>query len=216
VPPGRRPQQPVDTAKLTVHGTFASSVWANVFCVNIDGSVALSNADWAEAVDDFIAALSVSSFYTGCSSVLHVTGVHGSLRQAADLYQEVDRPSSIVGGGSSSANDANDCAVVSWYGAWHYRGGKPRTYLPGLPLTATATVNTLDPTFASTLASRANSLITNVTAQMDGLPNPAALGTVSFASGGLWREPPIFRAYLSAQVHPRIGTQRRRLGPWIA
>jgi hypothetical protein len=201
---------------MTIHGTFQSTTWANVMYLSIPGSIVMSNADWAEAVDDFIAAISLSSLYTGCSSLLHVTGVHGSLRQDTDLYQEVDRPSSIVGGGSSTVNEANAAAVISWYGPWHYRGGKPRTYIGGLPASATSDVQHLDPTFASTLASRANTFISTVAAQIDAPSPGATLGTVSYSSGDIWRSPPIFRAYLSAQVHPRLATQRRRLGKWVA
>jgi hypothetical protein len=113
-------------------------------------------------------------------------------------------------------NEANDALCVSWYGAWHYRGGKPRTYIGGLPASATSDMKTIDPTVASTQVTRANSFISFVAAQIDAPSPAAALGTVSFQSGDVWRDTPVFRQYLSAQVHPRLATQRRRLGKWIA
>ncbi len=40
-------------------------------------------------------------------------------------------------------------------------------------------------------------------------------GFVSFNSGNAPRGTPLFFAYTGAKVHPRPGTQRRRLGKWV-
>jgi hypothetical protein len=107
---------------------------------------------------------------------------------------------------------------ISWVGAPAYRGGKPRTYLPGastldiLPGTSTlvaARCTTLKTAAVAALGDVGWTTIGGVTGQ---------LGTVSYVKKSLVPEPPhrrpvpLFWAYLSANVHERIDSQRRRSG----
>lgn len=125
--------------------------------------------------------------------------------------------------GSASAGVAGTAAnlpslpqaavCVTWRAAAYWRGGKPRTYLPGPPSTATSTAgdSLLTSTYANGLATAAENFITDVSAIGIG-STFAALGAVSYYSRYAFRQPPLFLPYISAVVHDRMASQRRRSG----
>jgi hypothetical protein len=101
--------------------------------------------------------------------------------------------------------------VINWAISAYYRGGKPRTYMPGVPQSVVTDGRTLSSAYRSALATDAASFITDVNAITHGGITAVQLGTVSFQVGKNWRTPPIFRPYVGASVRQIMGTQRRRL-----
>lgn len=132
--------------------------------------------------------------------------------------QGVSTGASVPGTGATTAMPPQCTAVISWTGSPSYRGGKPRTYLPGLPTTATLTNSAqLGSTFATTLANAAIAAIADMGwATIGG--TTAQLGTVSYYKASVnptpphLRPTPLFWAFLSATVHERVDSQRRRSG----
>lgn len=106
------------------------------------------------------------------------------------------------------------CAVcVSWTIGASYRGGKPRTYVPGVSISALipAGSSTLDGTWAGLVATHWMSFVTACNAVTVG-SGPMNIGTISFRTGHAVRPTPIFRPFLSVRVHERLDSQRRRSG----
>jgi hypothetical protein len=106
------------------------------------------------------------------------------------------------------------CSIaISWVITASYRGGKPRSYLPGISASAVNPPGTaaVDPTFAGLLEVEANSFLSACNGVTVG-SGPMQLGTISFHSGHVVRPTPIFRAFVSARVHERLDSQRRRSG----
>lgn len=111
----------------------------------------------------------------------------------------------------ASVNNVATAALVNWRIDKYYRGGKPRTYVAGVPdgyctdgvhLTSTALTN---------YNADANGFITAVNSITSGGITAVKLGTVSFIDADAWRSPPEFWQYLGANVRATLGTQRRRL-----
>lgn len=105
---------------------------------------------------------------------------------------------------------------LSWQIAESYRGGKPRTYVPGIPQNATNTTGSsqLSTTYANALASVGDAILTAINARVETGAGAAtdALGTVSYHTGHAVRPTPLFRAFLDCRVHERLDSQRRRSG----
>jgi hypothetical protein len=118
-------------------------------------------------------------------------------------------------GDVSGANlPANVAACITWPIPQHYKGGHPRSYICGLPVSALGTVTQFDGDFQSALANAAQDFHTAFEAAgpFSGIAS-VEHGVVSFVAGGAWRAPPVFRRILSgASVDARIDSQRRRLG----
>lgn len=158
-------------------------------------------------VDQYAAA-----FVSQMSSNYEQTGVKASWLYAAGNSLEYAASYANVGGiASAEATDAA-CAVINWSITDFYRGGHPRTYMPGVPQSKITNGRTLLAAYASSLATQGVNYITGVNAITHGGISAVTLGTVRFASGNAWLSPPVFRAYQSATVRSILGTQRRRYG----
>lgn len=103
--------------------------------------------------------------------------------------------------------------VISWQIAEVYRGGKPRTYLPGIPISATT--GTGDSTISSSYATGVDTAATNFLNDIAAHPvsgTSLKLGTVSYYTSHSVRPTPVFRQYFGVKVHERMDSQRRRNG----
>ena len=201
---------------LAIRGTCEEESWTNVLHASLlEGPDPVLIGDWIEWVDDFIGAIDSGLLYSNQSYTLHVTDVHGVYRTSVDTYLDAVRGSTIVGGDPGSPSSANDSAVISWLGGWHYKGGKPRTYMAGLPEGVEATTTTLTSDYVESLRVDANDFLSAVNALGTTAFPGCSLGTISYQSGGVWRDPPVFFPYDGAVVHTRIASQRRRLGRWL-
>jgi hypothetical protein len=107
------------------------------------------------------------------------------------------------------------CAVcLSWHAPLvHWRGGKPRNYIPGIPTTALSftSMAQLTPAYASSMAAAGVSLQTKAEA-LAASTGSWQLGFISYYSGGVLRPSPSFFHYNSVNVHERLDSQRRRSG----
>lgn len=122
-----------------------------------------------------------------------------------------------VTGGSSGGTIVDDNAaalVVSWLSNVYWRGGKPRTYLPGPTSSAIDSGTVVNSSTRTSLGTAANNFRSDVNALTQGTITGTQLGFLSFRSGNAERIPPVFFPYTGAIVHLRPGTQRRRIGRW--
>lgn len=117
------------------------------------------------------------------------------------------------GGAGSGSNAPAQCApVIDWHIASTYRGGHPRTYLPGIATANVTGLDAVDNTFRATLATHAKAFIDAVEADTTDPFPERRIGTVRFFSGHAALDPPEFFRYTAASVRSRLGTQRRRIG----
>lgn len=116
-------------------------------------------------------------------------------------------------GGAASTTTQSTSSVISWLINDYYRGGKPRTYLPFTPSTMIQLSSDLTAAEVTALQTAAAAFRTAVNALIQGTITTTQLGTVSFRRGNA-EVTPTFKPYIGVKVHPRLGTQRRRLGKW--
>jgi hypothetical protein len=114
--------------------------------------------------------------------------------------------------GGTMVGNVSTCIVLNWAIGAYYRGGHPRTYLPGVVLASTTNNNALTSAYQASIAAAAALWLSDTNALTATHILTVKLGTVSFQTLKAWRTPPIFRAYTSASVRAIMGTQRRRLG----
>lgn len=118
-----------------------------------------------------------------------------------------------VGTGSGNAFTDQVTAVVSWLVATTWRGGKPRTYFPGILTTGDLLDNAhINSTLVTALEGAGTAWMTAVNAFTSAPLTSATLGTIRFFSGGVPLGTPVFLPYAGVFVHNRVATMRRRLG----
>lgn len=117
------------------------------------------------------------------------------------------------GGGTAGAGVAmNVAAVISWHELLTYRGGHPRTYVPGCPASAIEdTYNTFSSAYRSALQSEAEAFLTGMAEIVITGSEHVALSTLHRVSGGAPLTPGYLSPLSSPTVKPPIGTQRRRI-----
>lgn len=118
---------------------------------------------------------------------------------------------------AGNALPPNVAAVISWDVDKRYKGGHPRTYLPGI-----GEGNLVNPggtnwnaTFTSGLKAAGKTFLTQFISALSAQLAGAAVGTLSRRSNYVWNTPPNFWPYIDTKSHPRVDTQRRRLGKEI-
>lgn len=107
------------------------------------------------------------------------------------------------------------CAVaITWKGAIPWRGGRPRTYLPGVPTSASSgssQSSALSSSYTSVLAAAAITFISQMNAMVIS-GGSLTFGLISYYSRGAFRSTPLFVPITTAVVHDRLDSQRRRSG----
>ena|SRR5215471_4148536 len=104
--------------------------------------------------------------------------------------------------------------VISWRSGVYWRGGKPRTYLPGVPQADTDDAKHLNTAALGRLLTQANAFHGQLNGTVQGAITTTVHGFVSFR--GLTGDIVVgaFYPITGAATHPRMGSQRGRLGPW--
>lgn len=204
---------PDNSVRFSVSGLIDSVAWANVFYAQLTTSGTIAQADldtWTAAAGAafktrFAASQATAVGYGQCRSVLFSPG-GTELLSIASLTG--------TGSGGTAVADDSACIVISWSTNVYWRGGKPRTYLAGVPNTAIVNGHNISSSPASAAATAAGNFRSDINALTAGTITGSSLGFVSFRTGNADRVPPQFYAFTGARVHPRLGTQRRRLGKW--
>lgn len=211
MPPGSRPSPPVGTARVAISTQGSAGPEAvNVIWLNLTASTHVQ-AD-LDALLDAIAAAWHTRFTSFIDSAKTVVEIRASWIFASGSVLESVRARSDAMTGGTGVDNLATCYVIDWAIGDYYRGGHPRTYLPGPPQSVITDGRTVSATPRANLAAAAVNFKNDVNALTQGGISAVALGTVSFARGKVWRTPPLFRPYLGASVRQVIGTQRRRLG----
>ncbi len=211
MPAPPRPQPPVDTIRVALSGTVAAQPWTCVqyLAVTTDGTK--TAADLKTVIDAYAAAF-FARMKTSMSSSVTLTDVKAVwITSAGNEIAYENSLSDVMTGGALVQNVAT-CIVLNWAIGAYYRGGHPRTYLPGVIVANTTGNNALTSGYQASIAAAAVLWLSDANALAGVHILTVKMGTISFQTAKAWRTPPIFRAYSSASVRAIMGTQRRRLG----
>jgi hypothetical protein len=193
----------------------AARLAKNIWYLTTSGSVTPDDPAMLKTVADQImtqlVAANVASQFSGTHSIASVTckDAGGTSAQATSTHAP------IVGSNLADPLPPQSAVVVSWKISASYRGGKPRTYLFGIPSSAVNPTgsSTLTPTFASNTQSKWEAFKNALNAWSPGTGGTITMGTISYHSGHAVRPTPIFRVFTGSEVHERLDSQRRRSGP---
>jgi len=206
---------PDNSCRIAITGTVRGQNFANVFHAQLTTGSTITQADFdAWTLDvfnqyktNFQAVLGTDVTVSSSKAVLYAPG-GGELVSTQGV--------SYAGTGTPSTGAGAQSKVISWSSGVYWRGGKPRTYLPGI-LTADLTAGTdqLTGAVVTALKTAALAFRTGVNGFVPGTITGTNFGFISFRSHNADRIPPVFYSITGAVVHPRVGSQRRRDGRWV-
>lgn len=213
MPTGARPNPPPHSMHMVILGNVDGFPWANTFWVRNGNAQVPTQNDFTTFAANFGVAYWSHMKATLSEKVVgtEVTGLYYD-SAGAELAAAV---SNVTAGLSTGAVcPANVALCIGWRVQQHYRGGHPRTYLPGVPVTALLNSRSFVAAYASNAAQAASQFHNDVNATTNGAIQGCKLGIVSFVLRKEWRSPPVFRdfVYPSAHADQRIDSMRRRLG----
>jgi hypothetical protein len=210
LPTGTRPAPPNGTCRLTFNGTIQGHKWALVVWLQLTAA--------SPSVTDLNALLVlINSAYGTRFKPLLATDCIMNLMQGVWIPStgtEIVASNGTVQTGSvgeAAVNDASACFVISHHISSYYRGGHPRSYLPGLRASAVTVGSDISGAVQTSMALAWTNFTSDVNAMTTGGITGVILGTVRFQSGDVWLTPPQFKPWLSSTVRTKIGTQRRRI-----
>jgi len=200
-------------AHFTVIGSLSGFPWANTFWMRNGNAQTPSQTDFTGVTNAFGELFK--------SRLLPVLSSETTIVECVGLYYDgtgaiMEGATSHTGAGANAGGTfpLNVSLCIGWRVQAHYKGGHPRTYLAGIPLSAKQNARTFTSTYVSQVAGNAASFHDDVNAMNTGLWSSGKLGIVSFVNRKEWRTPPIFRDFIPSSAHcdVRIDSQRRRLG----
>lgn len=215
MPSGPRPALPPQVVRVAVTGNIGGQPFANIFHAQTDQPGINTPAGVNDFLTAFNTALEQSGFYSPFSTTLHVTQLEGVVQITADTALKGLITSTISGTGAGTGTPVGTCVVFSWLSEIFWRGGHPRTYVGGVLTTMSDTNHSLVDSVKNTLILNAQGLHTRINQITTPAVDQTKQGLVSYASGGAWRPTALFFPYTGVTVHDRLGSQRRRLGPWL-
>jgi len=189
---------------------FALIFWARM----VAGTVT-SNADLSAWLTAFRNAMNTSGLLSNLSNTVSVTQFRAVNVVAPGVAFAAVNTTAVNGTGSGATLPANIAVVLSWGSSAHWRGGKPRTYLPGLGSAAADTNHSLLDSSKAAIQAQAAAFLTAVNGISAGGVTQTELGFLHWQTNDTWLSPPAWFAFSGVTIHDRLGSQRRRLGRWL-
>lgn len=196
-------------ARFAVNGTWQGQKFINVFhgqYSNVPGDAATMGQ----------ICLAVQTAYHNSFGALQGSDCITTTVQGIDLASRqgvISTGGNSLPGGSSftSVNSVQIALCVSWTISDRYRGGHPRTYLPGLTSDALSSGHLITTQAQTLWQNAAAGFLTNFNAITAGASS-WKLVCVRYFSGHQLLPNPFVRPISGSAVHRRLDSQRRRLG----
>lgn len=204
---------PAGSLRFAVSGVApGGSAWANVYWIST--TVAAPTTSQMNAM--------VASLYTAWKTAWQshlgtnwtITLAKGTYYGTAPYVITGEEIATDIGTNAQSSIFPDQItAVLSWLVSTTWRGGKPRTYFPGILKSADLQDNAhITSTLITALEGAGTTWMTAVNAYTTSPFLTMSLGTIRFFSANTPLTPPVFLPYTGNFMHSRIGTLRRRLG----
>lgn len=211
MPVGPKPPPDTDCVRIAHSGTLGPATWTVVHWAKMLVGGPVTAGDLDLLVDDIENAFSVN-FLPELSSDLHFTetAIHLYL-SAGGIYRRVTIVD-VIGGIAQESEPAQVCFLIDWDTADARRGGKPRSYIPGVPELSMADSANVTAAKRVALTNAANGYRNALNVIVAGALSVVEFVDMSFVNAKAWRSPkalgiPIFAGHCSNVV----GTQRRRI-----
>jgi len=210
MPTGPRPAPPAGTCRCSVSGLVQTHKWACIFWLNLTSAnpqladlTALASKI-SQAWATHISAIQAAD--TSMNNVLLVwTPTAGNEIVSSD---STSHPGTFPG---TSAQYAGASYVINHRTGSYYRGGHPRSYVPGVPVGHIANGSTLTGTYPDDAAGAWAGFVDAIQTGPAGGITTSTCGTVRFQSKDAWLVPPTFVPWQSHSCRPTLGTIKARL-----
>jgi hypothetical protein len=210
MPSGHRPPIPPGFARVALLGTYQTHHWTQIFYLQLTGT-GITAADLTTLAGD-IATDYTSNVKPMVPASVVLTGIDITFVPSVGNEVVANTSQSITGTlAGTDVSNAATCFVVNWTISAYYRGGHPRTYMPGVITADLTNGSVVSSARQSSVANNWNNFRIALNAYTTTNISGVVMGTLSFASGNAWRATPLFRTFTGASTRSTVGIQKRRL-----
>jgi hypothetical protein len=211
MPVGPKPPPDTDCFRFAHAGTLGPATWVVVHWAKalVGGPVTAGDLD---TLNDDVQGHFNARFTPNLSSDLHYTTLSTHLYLSdGSIYRRVTIVDAI-GGVAQESEPAQVAFLIDWDTADARRGGKPRSYIPGVPEGSMGDSANVTPAARVAMSDAANGYRNDLNATVAGVLSIVEFVDMSFVLAKAWRAPkalgiPIFAGHCSNVV----ATQRRRV-----
>lgn len=195
--------------RIALRGAFGTGEWANIYHFAFSGGPA-TDPDCATMASQTRTAWG-TNFLGAYPPIVTLTSV--TVEDLTSSSAGVGAwAGSDIGTGTSRPVPANVCMLVKHTIGRRYRGGHPRTYLPGPNDAILSTPTQWDASAVATIQGFFNTFISDVeTTTLPSITFPLHV-SVSYFTGHSQRLTPVVDPVLGSTVETMVATQRRRVG----
>lgn len=211
------PVPPNGVMQVAIHGVNQDVPWACIMHLKALHTGAPSSAD-AIAMATVVFDQWAGSVLPQQSNQITLERVDLEWSDGAGGFVEGAYANPAVGGDSGAYLDASVSVVWSWRAATHWRGGHPRTYVPGVSQDRLDSVNAFTTATVSAFQGAGDAFRNAVNASTPGGFSNVTLGCLrrfadrgSLARPKVYLDPPVFIPFTGLITRQHIGSQRRRL-----
>jgi len=203
---------PVSSAKIDAIGTYGPATWANVFYAVITTFDPDHLQDVAALCADAIANLfGASHIATKLADDWQLETTRVRFRDSTDSVYRATIASAVGGTGGATGEPAQVSYLIDWQTGDPRKGGKPRTYLVGVPDSAMTDSVRVDGGIRADMNAMLVDWIEANLTRTHGTASGIVFGEMSFVNAKADRTTPLFYPFIAGTVSPEVATQRRRV-----
>jgi len=197
---------------MAFSGIIGAGSWSNIMWLRVTTTGTVDEAALVNLANDCFLAYSSRIMNTVIPGGTELDLCKLSLRHGGGIIEAFSTEAAFGGGGPGSQAPAQCAPVVDWHISSHYRGGHPRSYLPGIETDAIDSLDQVTGTKRLAINDALTLFLSDINDDSTAPFTTREVGTVRFFSGGVALAPPEFFKYTGHHVRQRLGTQRRRIG----
>lgn len=207
-----KPPIPVHSVKAEVLGFYGPATWANVLYFDINPAGPPVPTDVFILVQDVLHQLYAVQLAPHLVPDWRVTSYKIGYRDSPTSMSRVTVADAIAGSATSGAEQtAQVCYLINWVSGDPRKGGKPRTYLPGVEDSALLNSAQLNPTSQANLTTAIEAWLAYLATDSHGTATGISFVEMSFFDGKAPRSPDaVSFPILSGYCNSVVATQRRR------
>lgn len=213
MPTGSRAIQPPGWLRVAFEGTNQGTSWAVINWFVTTPTTDPTQAELDTLIDLIAEAFGDNLIVNGnVSTDVQLTTIRGVYATASppDKMRSV-RVADEVGGSGGAAEAGQVCYLIDWNSADGRRGGKPRSYIPGVTNASMADQAVLNASDQANMTTHANAYHNAVNAITSSPWSTIHLVDASFVNGGAYRLTPHAYEIFGGFCSNAVGTQRRRV-----
>ena len=212
MPTGTKAEQPAGSLRIAYEGTYGATTWAVVQWMMFAGSGDPSIADVNTLTQDLHTAFGDLVHHTIFADQLHLTHTKVRYRPigGTGAYRST-YVADVAGQGNNPYESGQVCFLINWNTTDPRRGGKARSYIPGVQTTDVEQEGYVKGSAVTTLNGYIATYLAALQAISVGIFTAGELVEMSFVNGNAYRATPESYVIQSGFVNPVVGSQRRRV-----